>query len=284
VARERSELIYLNAEVVSGLGEDTFWTWFHREFPNSAFEEPRRLTDKDAVLRYSTLGFLPIVGKQIALCWELYPAMRERFGSTLWDDKIAMVLEAARYATYRTVASDLTRPLYEPYGTVDIIPIGIDIDVFRPLANKEELRAKHGLPADREVGVWVGTAHPMKGFALLLEYARQHPDIHWVTICKTEHESVAMPGAANFVHVNQETLCELINAGDFFLSTSLLRPFFMAEWEAMACDAPMRMIGEQGKEFAPSAHPRDDVLRLGWDRAAVKKKWELFFVERGITW
>lgn len=276
-------MIYLNAEVVSGLGEDTFWTWFHREFPTSVFGEPKRLTDQDVVLRYSTLGFLPVIGKQVALCWELYPAMKERFGSSLWDDKIAMVHEAARYSTFRTVASSLTSSLYEQYGTVDIIPIGVDVDVFRPLANRNELRAKYGLPQDKEIGVWVGTAHPMKGFALLLEYARRHPDIHWVTICKTRSEAVAMRSATNYVHVTQASLSELINTGDFFLSTSLLRPFFMAEWEAMACDIPIRLIGEQEKEFTPSAHPREDVLRLGWDRAAVRKKWDQFLTERGVA-
>jgi len=276
-------MIYLSPEVLSGLGEDTFWTWFHREFPLSSFETPRRLQDEDVVLRYSTLGFLPVVGKQVALCWELYPAMKERFGGALWDDKIAKVQEAARYATYRTVASSLTQAMYEEFGSVDIIPIGVDVDVFKPLTAREELRRKHGIPSDREVGVWVGTAHPMKGFALLLEYARSHPDVHWVTICKTAAESVSLHGATNFVHVDQQTLCELVNAGDFFLSTSLLRPFFMAEWEAMACDAPMRLIGEPHKEFIPSVNPRADLLRLGWDRASVKKKWEAFFEARGIA-
>jgi len=277
-------VIYLNAEVVSGLGEDTFWTWFHREFPASVFEEPTKLGDGDVVLRYSTLGFLPVVGKQVALCWELYPAMRERFGSSLWDDKIAAVRETARYATYRTVASDLTRADYETFGSVDVIPIGVDVDVFRPLPDKRALRAKYSLPTDKKIGVWVGTAHPMKGFALLLEYARSHPDIHWITICKTDYESVTMPGASRFVHVPQETACELVNAADFFLSTSLLRPFFMAEWEAMACDVPMRLIGEPGKEFTPSASPRADLLRAGWDRPTVKTLWEQFFAERGIAW
>jgi glycosyltransferase involved in cell wall biosynthesis len=277
-------VIYLNAEVVSGLGEDTFWTWFHREFPSSVFEEPTKLRECDAVLRYSTLGFLPVAGKQIALCWELYPAMRERFGSTAWDDKIAAVRETARYATYRTVASDLTRGEYETFGSVDVIPIGVDAHLFRPLPDKRALREKYGLPHDREIGVWVGTAHPMKGFALLLDYARRHPDIHWVTICKTDHEAVAMAGASSFVHVSQQTSCELINAADFFLSTSLLRPFFMAEWEAMACDVPMRLVGVHGKEFVPSAHPRQDVLDQGWDRDQVKSRWEAYLSARGITW
>jgi glycosyltransferase involved in cell wall biosynthesis len=223
-------MIYLNAEIVSGLGEDTFWTWFAREFPTSVFEEPVTLEDTDVVLRYSTLGFLPVVGKQVALCWELYPAMRDRFGSAIWDEKIAKVRETARYATYRTVASSLTQADYEPFGSVDIIPIGVDIDMFKPLDRKRELRDKYGLPQDREIGLWIGTMHPMKGYALLLEYARHNPDVHWITICKTEHEAVSMPGATSFVHIPQPTSSELMNAADFFLSTSLLRPYFMAEW------------------------------------------------------
>jgi glycosyltransferase involved in cell wall biosynthesis len=277
-------VIYLNAEVVSGLGEDTFWTWFHREFPKSVFDEPRTLRDEDIVLRYSTLGFLPIIGKQVALCWELYPAMSTRFDSTLWDEKISRVHETARYSTYRTVASTLTQDYYEEFGSVDIIPIGVDTDLFRPIPDKAALRAKYGLPLDATIGVWVGTGHPMKGFALLLEYARANPDIHWITICKTEFESVAMPGASAFVQVPQANSCELINAADFFLSTSLLRPFFMAEWEALACNVPMRILGDPNKEFVPSANPRDDVFRLGWDRPSVKRQWEAFLGCRGVRW
>lgn len=277
-------MIYLNAEVVSGLGEDTFWTWFQREFPSSVFDTPKVLRDEDVLLRYSTLGFLPIIGKQVALCWELYPGMRDRFGGSLWDEKIARVLETARYATYRTVASSLTTHDYEPYGSVDIIPIGVNTDLFRPLPDKAALRAKYGLPADKEVGVWIGTAHPMKGFSLLLEYAAVHPDIHWVTICKTEAEAVSMPGATAFIHASQQMSCELINAGDFFLSTSLLRPYYMAEWEALACGVPMRLIGVPNKEFVPSRDPREDVFAMGWDRPSVKRTWEEFLRLRGVRW
>jgi len=277
-------VIYLNAEIVSGLGEDTFWTWFHREFPNSVFQEPTTLRDEDVLLRYSTLGFLPVIGKQVALCWELYPGMKERFGTTIWDEKIAKVRETARYSTYRTVASTLTQGDYQEFGSVEIIPIGVDTDLFRPLPDRAALRSKYGLPQDKRIGLWVGTGHPMKGYGLLLEYARSHPDVHWITICKTKTEAVAMPGATSFIKAPQATTCELINAADFFLSTSLLHPFFMAEWEALSCNARMEIIGEPVKEFVPSAEPRDDVFRLGWDRRQVKSVWERFFSERGIRW
>jgi len=128
-------MIYLNAEVVSGLGEDTFWTWFHREFPTSSFKTPNILNDDDILLRYSTLGFLPIPGKQVALCWELYLDMKEEFQTSQWDSVIDKVKECARYSTYRTVATDSTTRFYQEFGSVEIIPIGVDTDLFKPLGD-----------------------------------------------------------------------------------------------------------------------------------------------------
>lgn len=270
--------------MVSGLGEDTFWTWFIREFPSSSFDEPSRLDDDDVLLRYSTLGFLPVAGKQVALCWELYPEMRELFGSTFWDERLAAVYETARYATYRVVPSTETSQYYERFGTVTPIPIGVDTERFAPIPDKEALRSKFGLPENREIGVWAGTSHPMKGFARVVEYARAHPEVHWVIVSKSEEEAVRLPGATNLVRVDQLTLSQLINCGDFFLATNLLTPFSMVEWEAMACDASLRIIGENRREFLPSPHPRDDVLRLGWDRPAAKNAWERFLGEHGVSW
>lgn len=277
-------MIYLNAEVVSGLGEDTFWTWFKREFPSSSFDIPTHLKDDDILLRYSTLGFLPIPGKQIALCWELYPEMKEKFRSDQWDSVITKVYQTARYSTYRTTATAFTVPFYEQYGTVDIIPIGLDTEVFRSILNKEFLRNKYEIPQDKRVGIWVGTTHPMKGFPALLEFARENPDIYWIIIWKWEMEAGFMAGAKNFVKVPQQDLCELINAADFFLSCSKLSTFFMAEWEAMACNIPMVILNKEEKEFQPSANPREDVIRLKWDRKSVKKQWEEYLLRKGVVW
>ena len=132
-------MIYLNCEVKSGLGEDTFWTWFEREFPNSSFEVPTKLNDDDILLRYSTLGFLPIEGKQMALCWELYPEMEALFHTSCFDERMKKVENAARYATYRTVATKETTKNYEKYGQVEVIPIAVNTDLYKPLNNNMSL-------------------------------------------------------------------------------------------------------------------------------------------------
>jgi hypothetical protein len=278
-------MIYLNYEVMSGLGEDTFWTWFKREFPSSSFSTPKKLNDDDIVLRYSTLGFLPLEGKQLALCWELYPQMKELFASNQYDDILAKVFECARYSTYRTVATETSIVDYKQFGSVDVIPISLNTDLYRPLNNKEEIRKKYNLPLDKEIGIWIGTCHPMKGYAELLQYVADNPCTHWIVIWKWDSEAMPMKGASNFVQIPKQQINELLNAADFFASTNRLKSFFMSEWEAMASNIPFRFIGNSSNiEFIPSVNPRDDVFARGWDRISAKEKWESFLSKRGIKW
>ncbi|MBN2183274.1 MAG: hypothetical protein JW715_15290 [Sedimentisphaerales bacterium] len=278
-------MIYLNAEVVSGLGEDTFWTWFKREFPSSSFDRPKSLTEKDIVLRYSTLGPIDVYpSKTIALLWELYPQMKETLVSNEWDDKLNTIYRCAKFSTYRTVASHLAIAPYEQYGTVEIIPIGVNTDLFRPIADKNALRDKYDIPKNKRVGFWCGTMHPMKGYSRLQKYAAENPDIHWIIVWKQQSEASYMEGAENFVLVPQDVLVELINAADFYLCCGMLRPFFMIEWEAMACNLPMVILDDVQKDFVPSDNPRDDIFSLGWDRKSVKRKWEDYLSRRGIEW
>ena len=277
-------MIYLNPEILSGLGEDTFWTWFKREFPTASFELPKHLGNEDVVLQYSTLGFVNRTGKSIGLLWELYPEMKEQLKSNQWDKILKTVYECAKFSTYRVVASHLMVPSYERFGRVDVLPIGVNTDLFRPLPEKNTLRDKYNIPKERTVGFWCGTTHPMKGFSRLVEYAKLNPDIHWIVVWKWELEAGHLSGATNFTKVPQQMLCELMNAADFFLCTSKLRPFYMAEWEAMACNLPMRILDDMQKDFVPSSNPRDDVLKHEWDRKSTKRLWSEYLSRKGVTW
>ncbi len=277
-------MIYLNPEVVSGLGEDTFWTWFKREFPSASFGVSARLRNEDAVLQYSTLGFVNRGGKSIGLLWELYPEMKEQLKSNQWDSRIAKVYECARFSTYKTVASHLMIPFYEQFGAIDVLPIGVNTDLFKPLPEKTSLRDKYNIPKDKTVGIWCGTTHRMKGFDKLTAYANSNPDIYWIIVWKWEAEAGFFPGASNFTKVKQQTLCELMNSADFFLCSSMLRPFYMVEWEAMACNLPMKILDNMQKDFVPSNNPRDDVFRLNWDRKSTKKLWTNYLERKGVTW
>jgi hypothetical protein len=278
-------VIYLNPEVASSLGEDTFWTWFKREFPSSRFGLPGRLNESDIVLQYSTLGFANRSGKSLALLWELLPQMKDVFESSEWDDRLNLIYECARFSTWRTTPTDLTRPAYENYGSVEVLPIGVDTDLFRPIPEKGKLREKFGIPLKRRVGMWVGTTHPMKGYREMVEVALGNPDTHWIVVWKQSTEAGHHPGGSNFIQVSQDALCELFNCADFYLSSSQLPSFYMAEWEAMACDLPVLLADDHlVKDFVPSSNPRDDVFKMGWDRKAAKQLWSGFLERRGVEW
>lgn len=267
-------MIYLVPECASALGDDTFWTWAQREFPNSVMGAPINVTKDDAILQYSTMGASKFPEHTIALLWELYPemkAMKVDLGGV--DGRIATINECCATAARRVVASSLMVPYYEQSGKhIDVIPLAVDTDLFRPY-DKTAMRAKYGIPTDRKVGFWSGTEHPMKGFDQMKVYAAQHPEIFWIVVWTHPWSRGNFPGYPNFGSVPQCQLSELMSCADFYLSCSRLRPFYMTEWEAMACNLPMTIPSGIQKDFVPSANPRDDIFRLGWDRASAKKTW-----------
>ena len=275
-------MIYLRPMVKSGLGEDTFWTWFNREANSSSFDISSPQKETDAVLHYSTVPsaqYSP--SKKITLLWELLPEMKEVLKSNVWDSTIQVTKINASDSDFRVASTELVKSYYEGTGDIDVIPLGVDTDLFRPRNNKEELRKKYNIPTDKEVGFWGGTTHAMKGFENLKKYAAENPNIHWVIAWKQKGQDGFLEGASNFVHASQEMLSELMSCCDFMLVCGLLRPFFMIEWEAMSCNLPMRNITGLKKDFVPSSEPRNDIFNRGWCRKQVLETWKEYLIKKG---
>lgn len=237
-------MIYLAPEIASSLGEDTFWTWFHREVPSS-FDAARAGPD-DWVLQYAVLGPRP-GARTVALLWELYAEM-DRAGVGSDPAKIGRMREAYEQSPYRVVSSPAMLDFY-PGATV--LPIGVDTDLFSPRPVAHEGR----------VGFWCGTDHPMKGRDRLDAYAAAHPEIRWNIVRKTD----GLP---------QSRIAELMNASDFILMTGRLRPYFMVEWEAMACGLEAIDVSGLERDFVPRG--RAGVLDAGWSRPDALAQWREF--------
>jgi len=267
-------MIYLVPECAAALGDDTFWIWAQREFPNSVMGAPTTITKDDVILQYSTMGASAFPEHTIALLWELYPEMKAMHvdpGGV--DGRIATINQCSTTSARRVVASPLMIPYYEQPGkTIDILPLAVDTDVFQPY-DKAVMRAKYGIPPNQRVGFWSGTEHPMKGFDQMRVYAAQHPEIFWIVVWTYPWARGNSQGHLNFGTVPQRQLAELMSCADFYLSCSRLRPFYMTEWEAMACNLPMIIPSGIQKDFVPSANPREDVFRLHWDRRTAKGMW-----------
>lgn len=279
-------MIYLNPEVRTSANEDTFWDWMNRIFPQSSFEVPDALNTDDIVLRYSAMGFLPVAGKSVALCWEMYPQMQKLYyNNSLSEEAVRRVYEAARYCTYRVVATPKNIVWYEKFGTVEVIPIGVDTDFWRPYNNKMEFRNKYNIPQNARVGIWIGTFHHMKGFARLIECAQKNPDIYWIIVIGRQYRALsAFHNAKIFMDIPQNIIVELINASDFYLCTNRLSAYYMADWEAMSCNIPFVYDSEEPPEFEVSTNPREDVMQRGWDRKSVQIQWTEFFEKHGVKY
>jgi glycosyltransferase involved in cell wall biosynthesis len=270
-------MLYLNAQVISGLGEDTFWTWIKRETgDSSSFGLPNKIKSNDIILQYSTLGANAFPQNTISLLWELHPEMKRALGDSAIDPIINIIATSAKKSIKRTVASKIMIDFYKEFGQIDILPIGVDTDLFKPVDDKTTIRNKYNLPIDKKIGIWCGTTHPMKGFDKLLKYKNDNPDIYWIIVWKQEGENGYLEGASNFTHVSQLQLSELLACSDFFLSCGLLRPFFMVEWEAMSCNTQMVVLDNLDKDFVPSNNPREDIFKLNWDRKSTIKLWKQY--------
>lgn len=269
--------VCLSPENPGHLGDDTFWRWFAREFPNSVWGTDSA-KEGDVVLRYSVLG--PYVGpaKYIACCWELYPEMQRvlpvDYGN--WDEKVRRCIECANGTPHRTVPTEATVKYYS--DPVRVIPLTVDTDVFTPLPNKLFLRGKYDIPRNARVGFWSGTTHYMKGYDLVQEYARSNPDIYWILCWKQAYEAGHMDGAYNSISILQPQMNELMNCADFFLSTGRLNPLFLVEWEAMSAGLPMVNAPGVVREFNEGVS-REKVFELGWDRHTAKNTWAEYIKE-----
>lgn len=268
-------MIYLNAQVVnSSFNDDTFWRWIHRELPNDTIiaPPPDELNPEDVVLHYSTMGTPKHPEHTIALLWELYPDMKDKLGSNVWD-YILDEIDKCKTAARKTVTTDLMRPYYAEFGLIHKLPIGIDTDLFKPAVDKNALRAKYGIPLGASVGFYCGTSHPMKGADLAKQYFVEHPDVFPLLVWKSPYERYPISGGKQFCAIQQSQLAELMGCSDFFLCCGRLLPFFLVEWEALAANLPAVVIGGVGRDFVPGQNPRDQIFDKGWDRDSALVTW-----------
>lgn len=122
----------------------------------------------------------------------------------------------------------------------EIIPNPVDINFFKPLKNKKELRKKYKIPKDKKVGVWVGaTDIPIKNIAMmvqLIEIFRE--EIFWILVTKNE-TFISNKKIIKTIHnTNKTTMRDLYNCADFYILTSPVEGCNHTIFEAMACNLP----------------------------------------------
>jgi len=127
--------------------------------------------------------------------------------------------------------------------SMDVILHGIDTKLFKPM-DKPEMRSKYLNDVDlsiyKAVGVWNGAFNPVKNWEIMAELIRKHQDIFWIIIMK--HPEVSEPKLSNlkiFNDVPYDTIPELLNCADFYISVSEIESFGLCGIEAASCDLPV---------------------------------------------
>jgi glycosyltransferase involved in cell wall biosynthesis len=134
------------------------------------------------------------------------------------------------------------------------VPNGVDLDLFRPSADRRRVRQKLGIGADTSLVLFVAAldrAHHFKGLTRLLEALRERPDpaIHLLVVgdgdqrgvYEAQAEAWELRPKVHFVGaIPQSELPPYLAAADLLaLPTSPPESFGMVLIEAMACGTPV---------------------------------------------
>jgi glycosyltransferase involved in cell wall biosynthesis len=115
----------------------------------------------------------------------------------------------------------------------------IDLDHFRSL-DKDVCRRQLGIRS-KAVGLYVGSTHPMKGFATVIHVAKRFPEITMLVAVRgaVPSEIENLPNVRVFHDATYDLLPLLYNAADFSMCPSRYDPFPFVVSEALASGTPV---------------------------------------------
>jgi len=138
---------------------------------------------------------------------------------------------------------------------IHVIPLGVDHARYYPLAQREALRGKYGLPWDKRIILYVGSEQPRKNLPTLIKaFAALRNERDDVTLVKVGRSQSAegrkqvmeiirkqhLERDVLFIdYVAEEDLPGIYNAADVFVFPSRYEGFGLPPLEAMACGCPV---------------------------------------------
>jgi len=253
----------LNAKLISyrqaenvmnyNLFQDNKFHQFYRGFViDSYLEWYESLFKPDLIIKNAGIGgFIKLKTPQVMIFQNpfygyLTEALKKGLFSTnddFWFGCIELMRISAKQAT--TVAvSNYAKKEMEGCGIKcdKVIEHGIDIEKFKPVKDKEELKKLHNLPLDKKIGISVTQFTSAKGWHILAELINKFQDIHWIVVLSGKAK--AKPKLKNVTLIEQashDLMPRLYNCADFFLLTSSAESFNLASVEAAACNLPLIM-------------------------------------------
>jgi len=262
------------------LDDDNFWDWFKREFDTRDYNTFIPGT-KDILVNSSfhKVAHNPdrIINLHLELMKEIYDKYSIYSG---YKPNVKDILYNCKHSRLTVIPSHLMYYHYRSYcKKLEVIPIGVNMDKFRPLSNKQELQDKYKLPKNKRIGFWSGNTGLWRGYNDLVNFCKNNSDVYWI-FNHYRYEKIKWPGMHCQVHyrVSQENINELLNISDFYLCTNQLGPYYMSDWEAIASGVPIIDTVNIPREL-PGIPSRNKMIRALWDREDVKLMWQEIIFE-----
>lgn len=201
----------------------------------------------------------------------------------------------------RIVANSITTAASYSDFEVDIIPIGLDDKLFRPMV-RDEQRKYLNINYDGPIGIFVGALNETKGWLKVKECIDSRQDIKWIVVSKYDEQYNAS-NVISYKKVNQETLARLLASSNFFILGSPVETQCLAAIEACLCDIPVIMnktgifsefsdeelnnCGLFSQDFAKSIDivlsrtfsPRNTIIARSMTISSCIEKWEKILVD-----
>lgn len=203
------------------------------------------------------LSFLtPRDGRAVVTCHDIAPLFIPSKAWQRWARRrLYSGLRRARFviADSAATAADIGRVFGRDRQSIDVIPLGVDSDLFRP-RNRADCRRRLGLAEGRHLLLHVGIDKWRKNVAgalrALAVLAARIPDVQLVRIgglsAASEQLAAALGVKARIVQrpfCEDEQLVDYYNAADCFLFPSFYEGFGLPPLEAMACGTPVVVAG-----------------------------------------
>ncbi len=129
------------------------------------------------------------------------------------------------------------------------LPLGVDVAQFHPdRADRDGLRRRLGVPADRRLLVFAGRPAREKKIDVLIEAAERLGDPYTLLLIGAGTQDAVMP--ANVLRLPYErdstALARLLASCDAFVHANDAEPFGLITLEAMACGLPVVAVASGG--------------------------------------
>jgi glycosyltransferase involved in cell wall biosynthesis len=247
VHQTKPSVIICNDYLRGRMGEKVMWGFLLDSLPNSAGVD-MTVVGTDGDFAHNAWGYIQRCYPQSAIIVQNATFIDlvdpDRFTIAYLQDNLREMGRPSEQQERNLHRADLLvtnsrlTALSYPEFQFEVIPIGVDATLFRPM-DKTMLRREFGFPSGK-IGIFVGDFTEVKGWSKVQQLVEGRKDIFWILVSK-DKKTYQADNCRTYNMIEQSLLAKLLNCADFFIIGSSVETECLAAVEACMCDIPVVM-------------------------------------------